>query len=42
MKADKLKFQRLDTKKSEVQEDRDERKKTEFFGSKDFVYDDGQ
>jgi len=27
MKADKLKFQRLDTKKSDVQEERDERKK---------------
>ncbi len=44
MKADKPKVPRLDNpKKSEFPEERDDRnKKNEFFGSKDYVYDDMQ
>lgn len=43
MKTDKSKLPRLDnSKKSEFNEERDERKKSEFFGSKDYVYDEMQ
>jgi hypothetical protein len=43
MKTDKSKLPRLEnSKKSEFNEDREDRKKSEYFGSKDYVYEDMQ